>query len=195
MESGHDITNGGAKYRMIGLMHNGFSSTVDSLYAIKRLCFDQDFAILSLADMVDCLKNDWGFDIDEPTHDRGSGEIRKNRKGEYYKQVREQALQFPKFGTAEAVGNSTISEIAKFVADCIANTIKKVAKVEGSPLYKRIDSLKKKYSGLGFNFDLLLCPGSGSFEGYVGWGLSCGASADGRRRGQPLPSDISAAPL
>ena len=176
-------------------MYISFSSAVDSLYAIKRLCFDQDFAILSLADMVDCLKNDWGFDIHEPTYDRTSGEVRKNRKGEFYKQVRKQTLQFPKFGTEEAAGNLTISDIANFVADCIANTIQKVAKLQGSPLYNLLSSLKEKYTRPGFDFDLLLVPGSGTFEGYVGWGMSCGASADGRRRGQPLGSDMSAAPL
>ena len=195
VESGHDITDGGAKYKMIAVMYISFSSAVDSLYAIKRLCFDQDFAILSLADMVDCLKNDWGFDIHEPTYDRTSGEVRKNRKGEFYKQVREQTLQFPKFGTEEAAGNLTISDIANFVADCIANTIQKVAKLQGSPLYNLLSSLKEKYTRPGFDFDLVLVPGSGTFEGYVGWGMSCGASADGRRRGQPLGSDMSAAPL
>ena len=180
---------------MIAVMYISFSSTVDSLYAIKRLCFDQDNAMISLAEMVDCLKNDWGYDIHEPTYDKVDGEVRKNRKGEFYKQVREQALQFPKFGTAEAASNPKIAEIANFVADCIANTIKKVAKHQGSPLYNLLSSLKEKYKRPGHDFDLLLVPGSGTFEGYIGWGMSCGASADGRRRGQPLGSDLSAAPL
>lgn len=176
-------------------MYISFSNTVDSLYAIQRLCFDQDNAMISLAEMVECLKNDWGFDVQEPTYDRVAGEVRKNRKAEFYKQVREQALQFPKFGTAEAIGNSKIAEIANFVADCVANSIKKVAKHEGSPLYNLLASLREKYTRPCNDFDLLLIPGSGTFEGYIGWGMSCGASADGRRRGEPLGSDLSAAPV
>lgn len=195
VESGHDVTDGGAKYKMIAVMYISFSNAVDSLYAIQRLCFDQDYAMISLAEMVDCLKNDWGYDIHEPTHDRVAGEVRKNRKSEFYRQVREEALKFPKFGTAEAASNSKISDIANFVADCVANTIKKVAKHQGSPLYNLLSSLEDKYTRPDHDFDLLLVPGSGTFEGYIGWGLSCGASADGRRSGTPIASDVSAVPL
>ena len=39
-----------------------------------------------------------------------------------------------------------------------------------------------------------MTPGIGTFEGYVGDGLSCGASADGRRNGMPIASDLSPVP-
>ena len=37
-------------------------------------------------------------------------------------------------------------------------------------------------------------PGTGTFENYVEDGLSCGASADGRRNGDPIGSDLSSMP-
>jgi len=40
-----------------------------------------------------------------------------------------------------------------------------------------------------------MCPGSGTFEGYVAMGGGLGASADGRRTGAPIASDFSPAPL
>ena len=45
----------------------------------------------------------------------------------------------------------------------------------------------------GVPWDVLLPTGSGTFEGYVGWGAGCGASADGRRSGSPIASDFGAA--
>ena len=39
-----------------------------------------------------------------------------------------------------------------------------------------------------------MCPGIGTFEGYVGDGIPCGASADGRRSGIPIASDLSPVP-
>src|SRR5262249_46458561 len=37
-------------------------------------------------------------------------------------------------------------------------------------------------------------PGVGTFENYLDWGNMTGASADGRRSGDPLASDLSPAP-
>lgn len=197
LESKRDLTNGGAKYKMISVMHIGFSNAVDSLYAIKRLCFDQDNAMLSLSEMVTCLKNDWGYDVHEPTYDRAAGQIRKERKTDVYQHVRDQALKFPKFGTKEAANEPAIVAIADFLANCAANTLKKLTSTEkesGSPLALLLKRLEAKYTKGKHKFEILFTPGAGTFEGYVGWGQSCGASADGRRRGNPIASDMSAAP-
>ena len=197
LQTKRDLTNGGAKYKIISVMHVGFSNTVDSLYAIKMLCFKQGRAILSLDEMVTCLKNDWGNVVREPTHDYVAGEIRKEYKVDFYHEVRDQALKLPKFGTATAVKVKAMKKIADFLADCVANTMKKLTGPDrdpNSPLSRLLEDLKAKYSKKDSEFELLFTPGSGTFEGYVGWGLSCGASADGRRRGAPIATDMSAAP-
>lgn len=86
--------------------------------------------------------------------------------------------------------------LPSWLADQVANVTQKVARdaPDGQPLKDLISGLKKKYSVPGAPFDVLLPTGSGTFEGYVGWGAGCGASADGRRSGSPVASDIGAAP-
>ena len=82
-----------------------------------------------------------------------------------------------------------------WLADLCATTVKKVAQgPDGQPLKDLIQSLKKKYSLPGAPWNILLPAGSGTFEGYVGWGQGLAASADGRRASSPIASDCSAAP-
>ena len=82
------------------------------------------------------------------------------------------------------------------MAEQVSTVVKKVARdaPDGQPLKGLIDGLKAKYSVPEEPWDVLLPTGSGTFEGYVGWGAGCGASADGRRNGSPIASDLSAAP-
>lgn len=82
------------------------------------------------------------------------------------------------------------------MAEHVSTVVKKVARdaPDGQPLKGLIDGLKKKYSVPEAPFDVLLPTGSGTFEGYVGWGGGSAASADGRRAGSPIASDFSAAP-
>lgn len=196
LETKRDIYNGGANYALIGVQFITFANTVDALYAIKRLCFDHDSAVISLSEMVRCLKCDWGFNMQEPFHDDLAGNTRGQRLSDTYQEVRERALLLPKFGTAEAAENADIQNITSWLADQVANVTQKVARdaPDGQPLKDLISGLKKKYSVPGAPFDVLLPTGSGTFEGYVGWGAGCGASADGRRSGSPVASDIGAAP-
>ena len=83
-----------------------------------------------------------------------------------------------------------------WLAEQVSTVTKKVARdtPDGQPLKGLIDGLKKKYSVSGAPWDVLLPTGSGTFEGYVGWGGSCAASADGRRAGSPIASDFGASP-
>ena len=83
-----------------------------------------------------------------------------------------------------------------WLAELVSTVTKKVARdaPDGQPLKGWIDGLKKKYSVPGAPWDVMLPTGSGTFEGYVGWGGGCAASADGRRSGSPIASDLSAAP-
>lgn len=61
IENGRDVTKGGAKYNRTGLTAIGTANVGDSLYAIKKLCFDDKS--VALQDMYDALKNNWqGYD-------------------------------------------------------------------------------------------------------------------------------------
>ncbi|MDR1299830.1 MAG: pyruvate formate lyase family protein, partial [Oscillospiraceae bacterium] len=57
MESGKDVTEGGAKYNRTGLTACGTANVGDSLMAIKKLCFDDK--TVSLREMYDALQNNW----------------------------------------------------------------------------------------------------------------------------------------
>jgi len=57
MESGMDVTWGGAKYNAMGVMTMSIANTADSLMAIKKLCFDDK--TVSLKEMYDALNANW----------------------------------------------------------------------------------------------------------------------------------------
>jgi len=57
MESGKDVTEGGSKYNRTGLTACGTANVGDSLYTIKKLCFDDK--TVSLQTLYDALQADW----------------------------------------------------------------------------------------------------------------------------------------
>jgi formate C-acetyltransferase len=57
MEKGLDLTRGGAIYNSTGVQLIGFANVVDSLRAIEKAVFEEEF--LSLEDLAECLENDW----------------------------------------------------------------------------------------------------------------------------------------
>lgn len=197
LETGRDLYNGGAKYVVAACMFIGFSNCIDSLYSIQKLCFDNTSACVSLNELLIALKNDWGFDMAEPFVDDNAGIMRSAEKSTYYRSLRERVLKFPKFGTDAGAENKTIQELAEWLSSLIVSTFKEVVEnsSETDALCQLFTRLKKEYSTTKAPFECILCPGSGTFEGYVGWGMSLGASADGRRKTMPIASDFSAAPV
>ena len=115
LETKRDIYDGGANHTLIGVQFISFANTVDSLYAIKRLCFDHDSAVISLAELVRCLKCDWGYNMQEPFHDELAGATRGKRLSDTYMEVRERALNLPKFGTSAGAENKDIQNITRLV--------------------------------------------------------------------------------
>jgi formate C-acetyltransferase len=57
MESGRDVTAGGAKYNRTGLTACGTGNVADSLMTIKKLCFDDK--TVPLRTLYDALQNNW----------------------------------------------------------------------------------------------------------------------------------------
>ena len=57
LESGKDVTQGGAKYNRTGLTACGTGNVGDSLMSIKKLCFDDK--TVSLRTLYDALQNNW----------------------------------------------------------------------------------------------------------------------------------------
>lgn len=196
LESGRDLYNGGAKYKIAACMFIGFANCVDSLYSIQKLCFDETSACVSLEELLCALKNDWGFGMVEPLLDDNAGRIRATEKSTYYQSLRDRVLAFPKFGTDAGAGDREIIKIAEWLSFLTMSTFKNIVQESNpaSPFHQLLTRLKADYSAPDAPFEVIFCAGSGTFEGYVGWGMSLGASADGRRKGMPIASDFSAAP-
>ena len=132
LETKRDIYDGGANHTLIGVQFISFANTVDSLYAIKRLCFDHDSAVISLSELVRCLKCDWGYNMQEPFHDAVAGTTRGQRLSDTYMEVRERALNLPKFGTSAGAENGDIQNITRLVKQEVSNET--VSRVDFSSL-------------------------------------------------------------
>ena len=97
-------TERGAKYNSSSLNAVGLASATDSLYAIKRLVFDD--AELTLAELIEILKNNWA----------GAESTRLKVKNKY-----------AKYGTA----NVELDAIAKKIVDRLYDTVGGAPNVKG----------------------------------------------------------------
>jgi len=189
LEKGRDIYNGGSEITLIGLMMITFANTVDSMYAIQELCFGDDSQV-SLEYLLLALKSDWGFNLQEPWQDPTDGEIPKEMKGLSMKMLRDKALKLPKLGLkareekrdAKRLSNTkyeSLKDIAQWLAQEVVTVFTEVTTNEKYTLVNTVlPNIRKN-----FNKEIHFALGSGTFEGYVGWGYGIAASADGRRKG------------
>lgn len=186
VESGRDITQAGARFHMIAPLCVGVSNTIDSLYAIKKLVFDRATAIVTLPELVDCLINDWGYNFVEPYQNQLMGSAAASERATRYQQWREAALALPKWGS----GQHEVDELGAWLMDNLVRLCVEVVRKPHPALQPVLASIAKTYG----EFEFVITPGIGTFEGYVGDGEACGASADGRRNAMPIASDLSPSP-
>ncbi len=191
MESGTDMTNGGAEYHIVSPMMCGITDTINSLYAIDKLVFDKKTAITTLPELLQALWNNWGEDMVEPFHNVMAGDGRAEESALRYKELRKAALALPKFGEGESeelkkFADKVVGKCVEIIHDGINNPIPSVKKG-----YKK---LQKKYRLEGREFAFVVTPGVGTFEDNLGLGLGMGASPDGRHSADPIADDFCAAP-
>ncbi|HEX8221673.1 MAG TPA: Dyp-type peroxidase [Chloroflexia bacterium] len=191
VESGRDLTNGGAMFHIIAPMFVGMATTIDSLYAIKKLVFDEETAVTTLPELLDCLRSDWGYDLQEPYQSTLAGQERAAEKAKGYMALRQKALALPRFGT----GDEEVDAIGHWLADNACDIARRLIEDPPGGLKDTIQHIVTNYSLPDRPFRFHMTPGIGTFEGYVGDGAGSGASADGRRNAQPYPSDLSPAPI
>ncbi|KAL8667533.1 MAG: hypothetical protein Q9168_007251 [Polycauliona sp. 1 TL-2023] len=189
VEKGLDLTEGGARIHMIAPLFPGVANTIDSLYAIWKLVYDDESACTTLDELLLCLINDWGYTMIEPYQDLMLAASEAEQQGDRYKELRTAALALPKWGTGAACPK--LQKIGADFMESIVEIGKGVIREPHPVLAPKLDAFKKKY-GPGFEF--VVTVGAPSFEGYAGVGSVCGASADGRRKGMPIASDSSPAP-
>jgi Dyp-type peroxidase family len=191
VETGRDLSNGGAKYHLIAPMFLALSTTIDSLYAIKKLVFDQETAVTTLPELVQALQEDWGFGMEEPFQSQLAGKMRSEERSKRFQQIRARALELPKFG----MGEPEVDEIGGWLTKSVATLARQTLEKPPSVLAGILQGLQQKYSVKGAPWRLHLQVGVGTFEAYVGDALGSGASPCGRRNGQPFPSDFSPTPV
>ncbi len=190
LERGRDLYDGGARYNVYAPCFTGLASTISSLYAIKKMVYERDTAVTSLAELVDCLICDWGNKMIEPIISDLAGPVRTRELSERFADLRKVALSLPKFGTGHA-------EIDKFGSAFIERAAKVSLKVFRDPVKQtrgKMLDLAKKFGTPTEPFGIQIQPGVGTFASFVENGLGSGASADGRRSGETLPSDLSPSP-
>ncbi|KAI0408532.1 pyruvate formate lyase-domain-containing protein [Xylaria palmicola] len=188
VESGRDLTAGGAKFHIVAPLCIGVANTVDSLYAIKKLVFDPATARVTLPELVRCLICDWGFNMIEPYQDKSLGPANAAANAVRYQELREVALALPKWASGD--GDAEVTALGDWLVE---NTVRLCVDAIRKPRALR-PALERIYARYGPGFEFVVTPGIGTFEGYVGDGLPCGASADGRRAGMPIASDLSPTP-
>ncbi len=191
MESGRDLTDGGARYHIVAPMLCGMADVLDSLYAIKQLVFEEATARCSLPQLLRCLQCDWGYDMKQPFYTTLEGQMRRDEDAKFFQQLREYALAVPKFGVN---ADAALLDLTKAViGTCI--TIVHDSLREPLPGIKAgYEKLKRKYGTPTRPFAFTVTPGVGTFEDNVGLGMGFGASANGRRNGQPVGADFTAMP-
>lgn len=186
VDKGRDQTRGGARFHIIAPLCVGVSNAIDSLYAIQKLVFDPATAVTTLPELVTGLICDWGFNMIEPYQNQLLGAASAEEQGRRYQELREIALALPKWGS----GNAEINELGNWLMDHLVDVCVRTMRDPSPALKPTLDSIAQNYGG----FEFVVTPGIGTFEGYVGDGAVCGASADGRRNGMPVASDLSPSP-
>jgi pyruvate-formate lyase len=186
VEKGRDLTNGGARFHIIAPLCVSVSNTIDSLYAIQKLVFDPASALTTLPELVDCLINDWGYTMIEPYQNQLLGPADSAERGRRYQELRQAALSLPKWGS----GNAEVNALGDWLLEHLVSLCVDAIRQPSPALKPTLDAIAQNYGG----FEFVVTPGIGTFEGYVGDGAACGASADGRRNGMPIASDLSPSP-
>lgn len=187
---GLDFYSGGTKYNIYGPCYISLSSAINSLYAIKVMVFDDKNAVTTLPELLECLCCDWGHKMTEPFISTLAGESRIASRSDRFKRLREIALSLPRYGRGhheiDAFGDTIVGGIAKISVETFTKPLPQ--------MYSALQNLAARYGTEEHPFGIQIQPGVGTFENHVEMGAWNGASADGRRLGTAVASDLSAAP-
>jgi Dyp-type peroxidase family len=191
LDKGLDLYAGGARYNVVAPCFTGLSTAINSLYAIQKMVFDPATAVTSLPELVEALICDWGHKMEEPFVSTLAGPGRIAARAERFQKLREVAMALPKYGR----GNAEVDTYGNALLRRVAETAVRVFTEPAEPTARKMVELAKKLGTPDKPFGgFQIQPGVGTFENYLEFGATCGASADGRRLGEPLASDLSPSP-
>jgi Dyp-type peroxidase family len=190
VEKGLDCYAGGPRYTVFGPGFTGLPNLINSLYAVRKLVFDETTAVTSLPELVEALICDWGESMTEPFISSLAGAGRIAARAERFRDLRAAAMELPRYGR----GHQEIDAFGTEILRRVSATAVAVFTEPAEPTAHRMVELAQAMGTPEHPFGIQVQPGVGTFENYVEFGAMCGASADGRRAGQPIASDISASP-
>src|SRR5690349_14469375 len=151
------------------------------------MVFDPETAVTSLPELVECLICDWGNKMIEPFISALAGPVRTEARASRFKYLREIALSLSKYGR----GNTEIDRFGNEFISRVAAAGVSVFQKPVAPTLQKMIALAARYGSPTAPFGIQIQPGVGTFASFVENGQPSGASADGRRLGETLPSDLS----
>ena len=86
--------------------------------------------------MLDCLQNDWGYDMQEPSQSTLEGQTRIDVTAKQYKQWRQIALNLPKFGN----GHLEVDEIGTWLSRKMCDMAMDTLNNPPSPLKETLEN-------------------------------------------------------
>jgi Dyp-type peroxidase family len=207
LAKGLDLYGGGAKYNVYGPCFIALSTTVNSLYNINQMVFEERTAVTSLPELVECLMCDWGNKMEEPFISSLVGPSRVEGRAERFRRLREVALTYEKYGEgaarpdylrpydADDLGTYSVDELGNYLASEIARLTVKTFRDPFEQTAAQMLGYAEKYGTKEHPFGgFQIQPGAGTFENFVAFGGGSGASADGRRNNGSIASDLSPSP-
>lgn len=189
VERGRDISAGGARYKILSPLMNGISTAIDALWAINDMVFSEE-AVFTLQELSQALVCDWGHDLKEPFCSSTMGEDRSAVLAERFRKLRDYATGLPKFGS----GHEGVDRFARRLLRDLLRTAYDIFRDSQGPVADAMKLLRAEFGDANQSFEFIISPGIATFEDYGGIGSFLGASADGRRSGQPVASDFSPSP-
>ncbi|MGH3770838.1 MAG: Dyp-type peroxidase [Pseudonocardiaceae bacterium] len=190
VEKGLDYYAGGARFNVIGPCFTALPNAINSLYAVRHLVFDPTTAVTSLPELLEALICDWGESMTEPFVSTLAGQGRIAARAERFRDLRAVAIALPKYGR----GHQDIDVFGDEILRRVSDTVVTVFTDPALPTARTMVELATRIGTPEHPFGLQIQPGAGTFENYVEFGAMCGASAEGRRSGKPLASNLSPTP-
>jgi Dyp-type peroxidase family len=191
LDKGLDIYEGGTRYNFIAPCFTALANTIDSLWAVRVMVFDERTACTSLPELVEAMLCDWGRNMAEPFVSTLAGPARIAGRAERFRELRQVALSLPRYGRGQGeidgFGNELVQRVAETSVRVFTHPVPSTAQ-RMVDIARRLGTPEKPFGGFQVQ------PGVGTFENYVEFGAQFGASADGRHSGDPMASDLSAIP-
>ena len=129
LTKGQDIYGGGARYNVYGPCFTALANTINALWAIKAMCFDEVTVCTTLEELVAALLSNWGEKMTDPfihpTLLVGENNASVDDARKRFRHLRHIALDLPRWGRSDTgidlFGNRIASRVATIAMETMTN--------------------------------------------------------------------------